>query len=217
MAQPRLVMHARTPIPFRSGASETESKATAAPRWSEVRGTQTVVGARWAVEQQRSVLVNPEWIRRIEKIRARRGPVETPLEGYPRDQATLPISPAPEPSDTTLFEDPADPARKLYLPRYRLRERGGRYEISVSATDDGAWLLRAGIERFPAPELGTGVQGAEELPHTIAVFVRYGAGPSKAIERRVDFTESADDDKGVTVSARLTLAERDALVPALKS
>ncbi|MFN2164693.1 MAG: hypothetical protein ACK2U9_00350, partial [Anaerolineae bacterium] len=42
-------------------------------------------------------------------------------EGASRDQLTVPISPAPEPTDTLLFEDPANPAKKYYLPRYRLR------------------------------------------------------------------------------------------------
>lgn len=134
-----------------------------------------------------------------------------------RDQVKVPISPFPEPVDTSLFQDPADGTKKLYLPRYRLREQGGRYEIGIAASQDGGWQLSLGLERFPAPELGAGAQGAGQLPHTIAVFFLYGAGPSNAIEKRVDFTERADDAKGVTVSVRLTLSERDNLLHALQT
>src|SRR6186997_2166997 len=38
--------------------------------------------------------------------------------GVERGQVRVPISPVPEPVDTSLFEDPADAAKKLYLPRY---------------------------------------------------------------------------------------------------
>lgn len=137
--------------------------------------------------------------------------------GYPRNEASLPVSEDVEPADTTLFEDPADPARKLYLPRYRLREQSGRYEIRVAASGDGGWRLSVGLERLPAPELGDAARGAAELPHQIAVFFRYRAGPANAIEKRVDFTEIVPDDRGVTVATRLALGERDSLLQALQS
>jgi hypothetical protein len=137
--------------------------------------------------------------------------------GDVRGQVKVPISPVAEPIDTVLFEDAADPAKKFYLPRYRVRLSGGRYEIGVASIDDGGWRLSAGLERFPAPELGAGAQGASPLPHEIGIFFRYGAGAAHAVEKRVDFNERIDDGKGVTVSVRLTLEERDNLLRALQT
>lgn len=136
--------------------------------------------------------------------------------GVPRDQVRAPISPVAEPADTLLFEDPLDASKKFYLPRYRLRETAGRYDFVIAATQDGGWRLSLGLERFPAPELGNAA-GAQILAHRIAVFFRYGAGPAHTIEKRVDFTEPVEDAKGVTVSVRLTLGERDGLLQALKN
>jgi hypothetical protein len=137
--------------------------------------------------------------------------------GDSRDKVTVPISPAPEPADSLLFEDPADARKKYYLPRYRLREQGGRYEIGVAAAPDGTWRLTVGLERYPAPELGAGAQGAAELPHAIDVFFRYGAGPSYAIEKTVDFREVRDDAKGLAIAIGLSLLERDGLLYALQT
>lgn len=138
-------------------------------------------------------------------------------EGDSRDKLTVPISPAPEPADSLLFEDPANPAKKYYLPRYRLRAQGGRYEIGVAAAPDGTWRLTLGLERYPAPQLGAGVQGAAELAHDIAVSLRYGAGPSFAIEKTVNFNEVKEDGKGVSLSVGLRLEERDAVLYPLQT
>ena len=138
-------------------------------------------------------------------------------EGASRDQLTVPISPAPEPTDTLLFEDPANPAKKYYLPRYRLRAQGGRYEIGVVAAPDGTWRLSIGLERYPAPQLGAGVQGAAELPHAVAASLRYGAGPAHVIEKTVDFAEQREDGKGLALSVGLSLGERDAVLYALQT
>lgn len=138
-------------------------------------------------------------------------------EGVSRDQLTVPISPAPEPTDSLFFEDPANPAKKYYLPRYRLRAQGGRYEIGVVAAPDGTWRLTIGLERYPAPQLGAGVQGAAELPHAVAVSLRFGAGPAHVIEKTVDFAERREDDKGLALSVGLSLGERDAVLYALQT
>lgn len=138
--------------------------------------------------------------------------------GYLREKAKLPVSEDPAPSDITLFEAPQDKNRKLYLPRYRIHERSGRYDIVVAASQDGGWRLRIGLERFPASELGTRAHGAAELEHQIAVFIRFRAGPSGGIEKRIDFTEIEEQDDGrVMVSVGLTLSERDVLIHAVQS
>ncbi|MBI1180091.1 MAG: hypothetical protein GC201_05995 [Alphaproteobacteria bacterium] len=196
-------------------AAQPQSPASLA---APVRVTTTLAQARLRTAVQPVAKANPRLALQLARIRPHIVDViDKANEGDTRDKLEVPISPVPEPADTVLFEDPADAAKKYYLPRYRLREAGGRYEIGVTAAQDGGWLLKAGLERFPAPELGNGAQGAAPLPHELALFFRYGAGPSNAIEKRVDFTEVAEDPKGVTVSATLTLSERDALLFALQT
>lgn len=211
---------AKTPIFMRVGDLSAarvkpaiiQSKVETAP----ARVTTTVSQARAAAMVQPMARANPRLAAEMVRVRPHildklRG------RGTARDQLSVPVSPVAEPTDAVLFEAPADPAQKSYLPRYRLREHGGRYEIGVTAVPQGGWRLSVGLERFPAPELGGAVQGAAELPHEVAVFFRYGAGPSNAIEKRVDFTEVANDPKGITVSAILDLAARDNLMFALQT
>jgi hypothetical protein len=163
-------------------------------------------------------LANPGFAQKLLKINSHVFDVIGPaVEGQSRDRLTVPVSPVAEPSDAVLYEEPADASKRLYLPRYRLRAQGGRYEIGIVAAPDGTWRLTAGLERFPAPELGTEVRGAAEVSHAIAVFVRYGAGPTHAIEKVVDFEELVEEQKGVTVAVALDLAERDALLTALQT
>lgn len=214
-----------SPIFMRAGAATLmtarmqPSPAIAAAAVAQpARMSTTLSEARLATAAQPVTLANPRLATRMLKIRPHIVDViGQAQEGDARETVTVPISPVPEPTDTVLFEDPADASKKFYLPRYRLREQGGRYEIGITAAQDGTWRLSIGLERFPAPELGAAAQGALPLDHPIAVFFRYGAGPSNAIEKRVDFNEEADDDKGVTVSVGLTLGERDNLLFALQT
>jgi hypothetical protein len=204
-----------TPAMF-SARAQAASVVTAGQ--PAARMTTTVSEARMATVAQPMALANPRLAMRLTRIRPHIVDVlGQGQEGDTRDNVTVPICPAAEPTDTLLFEDPADGSRKSYLPRYRLREQGGRYEIGVASAPDGTWRLSVGLERFPAPELGSGAQGAAELAHDIAVFFRYGAGPSNAIEKRVDFNEKTDDPKGVTLSVGLSLGERDNLLFALQT
>ena len=192
--------------------------AAAAVAEPAARMTTTMAEARIATMAQPVAMTNPRLAMRMARIRPHViDIIGQGREGDTRENVKVPIAPAPEPTDAMLFEDPADASKKSYLPRYRLREQGGRYEIGITASQDGTWRLSLGLERFPAPELGASVQGAAELAHDIAVFFRYGAGPSNAIEKRVDFAEVANDPKGVTVSVGLSLAERDNLLFALQT
>lgn len=191
------------------------------PATPRPRVSTTMTEARVLRTPEAVALANPR-LTATEFVRIR--PPLIRVEGFPvvgvgdsRDMVTVPISPVPEPADALLFEDPVDPAKKYYLPRYRLREQGGRYEIGIAAAPDGIWRLTLGLERYPAPELGVGVQGAAELPHGIDVFLRYGAGPAYAIEKTVDFREVLDDPKGVSISVGLSLLERDGLLFALQT
>lgn len=214
---------AKAPIFMRAGsasmmAARVNPAVAAAAVRPATRMSTTVSEARLATAAQPVAMTNPRLAMRMTRIRPHIiDVIGQAAEGDTRETVKLPISPVPEPADTVLFDDPADAAKKYYLPRYRLREQGGRYEIGIAAMPDGTWRFSIGLERFPAPELGAGVQGASELAHPIAVFFRYGAGPSNSIEKRVDFNEKADDPKGVTVSVALSLNERDNLLFALQT
>lgn len=191
-------------------------KAVTAP--PTARMTTTVAEGRVMRNSQPVVLTNPRLAMELTKIQPQViNTIGTAQEGDTRDKVTVPISPVGEPTDSLLFEDSVDAMKKYYLPRYRLREQGGRYEIGVVLAPDGLWRLTAGLEIFPAPELSGGVQGAAELPHDIAVFFRYGAGPSHTIEKTVDFKEVVKEDKRVTVSVGLSMGERDGLLFALQT
>jgi len=141
-------------------------------------------------------------------------------QGKPRDEIHTPISPVSDPTDEVLFEDPEYPDMKSYLPRYRMRNKGSRYEIGMNYGQDGKWRLSIGLECFPAPELCAAVQGAAMLPHEIEASLHYYAWPSYTIEKEKEiiFNESADDEKGgKTISAGLDFEDRNAVLYALQT
>ena len=73
-------------------------------------------------------------------------------QDFERKDSPHPISPTPQPNDTTLFENPNSDAR-YWLPRYRLRELGGgRYDSNIVQGDDGRWAVSLGLEAYPAPD-----------------------------------------------------------------
>ncbi|MFI5735476.1 hypothetical protein ACIA49_35530 [Kribbella sp. NPDC051587] len=133
--------------------------------------------------------------------------------GVPRSQITVPISPDGRVDDTVLFEDPADPAKVYYLPRYRLRvtPATGHYEITTSLVD-GRWRMTFGLESFAAPEIARA--DALILPHDLTVSV------SSAGELARDYPVAEVTPGFGTTQNRpevvllLTLPERDALLRA---
>jgi len=139
-------------------------------------------------------------------------------QGLPRDKTYVPISPVSDPTDVVLFEDPKDPGKKMYLPRYRMRSQGGRYEIGIRYGEDSKWRLIIGLERFPAPELGDAVNGLQMIPHEIEASLHYNTGPTYSIMEEIIFTENVEDGKGGrTISVGLDLVERDALLFTLQT
>src|SRR5216683_1417673 len=68
--------------------------------------------------------------------------------GSTRDAINVPISPVPNPSDTVLFEQPADASKKLYLPRYRLIDQPSPQV--VLAQNDADWTLTVRLQGGPA-------------------------------------------------------------------
>lgn len=134
-------------------------------------------------------------------------------QDFERQNSPHPISPTPQPSDTTLFEDPNTDAR-YWLPRYRLRELGrGRYDSNVVQGDDGRWAISLGLEAYPAAEIADAARTAQPLPHQLAVSVSYRQA-NTTIEQRLAVDELLTDARGPVAILRLTLAERDELLGA---
>ncbi|MFI5959349.1 hypothetical protein [Cryptosporangium sp. NPDC051539] len=103
-------------------------------------------------------------------IPIRRRPLPRPRV-LPRDQLTVPVCPVPEPSDTVLFERSDDPARKLYLPRYRVVDDPPlRLRLAQGAND---WSLSVELEKYRAPEVEQSGADAEELPHDVGLTLRF--------------------------------------------
>src|SRR5712664_949146 len=59
--------------------------------------------------------------------------------GEDRGSLNVPVSPVASPNDTTLFEQPADPAAKLFLPRYRVVQQPSQQVFLVQGAAD--WTL----------------------------------------------------------------------------
>ena len=111
----------------------------------------------------------------------------------PRDKITGPLSPVPEPTDETLFEDAAKPEVKFYLPRYRVAEQTvsgkAQFRIKLDQQAQGG-TLTVFLERFPAPKLEPAARQATEIPHSIAVklVARIPMGSSQ-IQQELVFQE----------------------------
>lgn len=135
--------------------------------------------------------------------------------GFERSDSPHPISPAAQPTDTTLFESAASDVR-YYLPRYRLRTTGpGRYDVNVVSDPQasGLWVVSLGLEAFPAPELGDAARTAQVLPHQLNAAVHFRM-PGSSVERRLPANELLNDARGPVAVVRLGLSERDELLGA---
>jgi hypothetical protein len=98
--------------------------------------------------------------------------IPLPRPALPREKITGPLSPLPDPTDETLFEDASEPKTKFYLPRYRVAEQTvsgkAQFRIKLEQHVQGG-TLTIFLERFPAPKLQATARQASELPHSIAV------------------------------------------------
>ncbi len=134
---------------------------------------------------------------------------------------TVPISPADPPSDAILFEDPVDPSKKYYLPRYRLAEEKvsgqTRYRMALEGRGTG-WALKIVFEKFPAAELGTSARDAQELTHEPEFILvhRLFLGDATAGTKERVFREVARVEGGLQATLALeSLDERDQVYRAL--
>ena len=112
------------------------------------------------------VVMRPDFVKFVDRILL---PVP---EGVPRDQVHAPIAPAGGISDTALYEDPANPERHYYLPRYRVAKTGDRWRIAFVHGDDG-WRLEIDLEKYLPEELAETGREAAELTHEVSVVLLY--------------------------------------------
>ena len=138
--------------------------------------------------------------------------------GVPRDQLEVPIVAADFNSDTTLLEDPKQPDRSYYLPRYRVALDGEHFRIVLLDVEAG-WRLEVDLEKYQAPELAESGREAAEVSHEIAVLLRYelpigeeaGADSSTVIEAEATLSTTPDG----LVRAAFAVTTPDELVLAL--
>ncbi len=112
------------------------------------------------------VLLNPELVNIV-------GSLQPPMNGTPRNQLTVPVSPSEVVNDTLLFEAPNDANQKYFLPRYRVqKDAGNAVQVFFRKTDQGA-ELRVRLEKYAAPEIELDARNAGELPHQIQVLLQF--------------------------------------------
>ncbi|MGO1070181.1 hypothetical protein [Lysobacter sp. CA199] len=137
--------------------------------------------------------------------------------GFTRAESPHPISPNQAPDDRCLFEDPRNPQQRYWLPRYRLRNANGQYEIKVALGQDGLWAVSLALETLPAPEIADAARTAQMLGVNHSAVLSYRV-PGTAIEQRLPAGEIVEDPRGgCVVMLHLSLAERDGLLRAFMS
>ncbi|MGH8081253.1 MAG: hypothetical protein ACREP7_11810, partial [Lysobacter sp.] len=134
--------------------------------------------------------------------------------GFTRAESPNPISPNQTPDDRCLFEDPRNPQQRYWLPRYRLRNLNGQYEIKIALGQDGLWAVSLALETFPAPEIADAARTAQMLSVNRGAMLSYRV-PGTAIEQRLPAGEIVEDPRGgCVVMLHLSLADRDGLLRA---
>ncbi|MDD1615270.1 MAG: hypothetical protein CG439_332, partial [Methylococcaceae bacterium NSP1-2] len=139
--------------------------------------------------------------------------------GVPRNQITIPVSNAIEVTDQILFEEATDATKKFYLPRYRIAthiiSEQSQYRISLAGSGEGG-VLTLYLEKYPAEQLELSVRDAKELPHEVAVILKYVLANSGGIQKELSFQEVVQEGNLFRVVLHVnTLPEKDELFYAL--
>ncbi len=141
-----------------------------------------------------------------------------PQQGSPRSSMTVPIAPGEALADTLVFESPANPAERFYLPRYRVAtlatDRGSEFQVRLTKEDPGTRLTIV-IEPFMPPEVQAVAADAAPLTHEVTALLGFDI-PGSGMKREIAFTERQVVDGGLQFSLVVpTLAERGELFNAL--
>ena len=155
--------------------------------------------------------LNPDFARNIINLR----PAVT---GVPRDQIKAPICPIADATDEVLYEDPAQPSKKFYLPRYQLATDNQRYQVAFRQTESG-WSFAVQLTKFAAPSIASAAGSAQELDHRVAVLVRFSQmiGNQAGAQEELAFQEVSLKGGVLQATLRLnSLQQRDLLYQALR-
>jgi hypothetical protein len=134
----------------------------------------------------------------------------------PRTSFALPvlISPDAAPTDTTLFEDPQDPSKKHYLPKYAIATVGSgggqTYSISFAANSDG-FVLTVQLTDVTDASLTTNDARID------ATTTRYVLTANlQGLAASWDFASASSSDSALTLTLTVTdPASRDSIYRAM--
>ncbi|HEY3675062.1 MAG TPA: hypothetical protein VGK84_03645 [Candidatus Tumulicola sp.] len=133
----------------------------------------------------------------------------------PRGSFALPVlvSPDPAPTDATLFEEPADPTKKHYLPKYALATTGSGgasgYSVSFAANSDG-FVLTVGLTDVTNPTMVTTDVRIDPATRYLLTANLDGQNASW------DFNVASTQDTGLTLSLTVTdPSSRDSIYRAM--
>jgi len=155
--------------------------------------------------------VDPNFARNIVNLRPASG-------GEPRENMKVPICPKPDVTDELLFEDPIQPGKKYYLPRYKLATDRQKYRVAFRRDDTG-WSFVVNLTKFAAPSIADAAKSAQEIDHHVAVLVRFSQmiGTQAGAQEELSFQEVTLKEGVLTATLRLdSLQQRDSLYQALR-
>lgn len=145
----------------------------------------------------------------------------TPTDGVPREQIKAPIAPADNVTDEMIFEDAANPAKKFYIPRYRVMTEtvAGKQRYQVAFQKSGEeWTLTIRLQRFRAPAIANVAPEATEMDHRIAIILKHNqmSGGHAVGQEELEFKEKTLEADGIRAVLRgNTLPELDLIYQTL--
>ena len=130
-----------------------------------------------------------------------------------------PISPQAEPTDLLIYRDPADPARKFYIPRYWVDTQtvSGQQRYRIAMGQQGVTsTLTIHLVKGPAESIERQTRDAEEFPHDIAIHLEFLQAPPFTARKILPFQEITRHQANVTaIMTFASLQERDEVFRAL--
>ncbi|MFT3861563.1 hypothetical protein [Micropruina sp.] len=125
-----------------------------------------------------------------------------PQPGLPRTQQTVPIAPSDALDDAMLFEAPANPGQRFYLPRYslatQLTDRGTQVRVRLTRQDPGA-RISVVVQTSMPPELAAVAPDATPLAHEVTGVLSFEV-PGGGMKREWVCTDRHDLPDGIELS-----------------
>jgi hypothetical protein len=139
--------------------------------------------------------------------------------GVPRNQIKVPICASSNVTDEVLFEDPTQPAKRYYLPRYAVAGDGQRYELAFREEAGSRYSLAVTLTKSAAPAIASAAGSAQEIPHRVAVFLRCNQmiGNQAGAREELSFQQATTAQNGALQATLYcaSIEQRDLLYRAL--